>query len=116
MEPRLIVSGSEDKTVRLWREPKKLFTFRRVGNLRPILEVLKFLSSEEVIGIARVNKQFYEASFRSEVLKPLFRQTNILESHTGWVYSVAVSLKKEILVSASSDSTIRVWSLATGLV
>ena len=97
MEPRLIVSGSRDRTVRLWREPKKLFTFERVGNLRPILEVFKFLSAEETIGIARVNRQFYEASFHSEVVKPVFRQTNILEGHTGYVNSVAVSLGVRVL-------------------
>ena len=43
-------------------------------------------------------------------------QARVLEGHTGWVYSVAVSLEKEILVSASQDSTIRVWSLATAQV
>eukprot|EP00361_Fabrea_salina_P005087 CAMPEP_0202439384 /NCGR_PEP_ID=MMETSP1345-20130828/36135_1 /ASSEMBLY_ACC=CAM_ASM_000843 /TAXON_ID=342563 /ORGANISM="Fabrea Fabrea salina" /LENGTH=159 /DNA_ID=CAMNT_0049053911 /DNA_START=737 /DNA_END=1213 /DNA_ORIENTATION=+ len=116
MEPRLIVSGSTDKTVRIWRESKKLFTFREMGNLRPILEVLKFLSPEEVIGIARVNKQFYESCFHSEVLKPGLIQTKALEGHSGAVYSVAVSLKKGIIVSASQDSTIQVWNLATGQV
>jgi len=72
MEPRLIVSGD----ARIWREPNKLFTFERVGNLRPILEALKFLSSEEFIGIARAKKQFYEASFHSEVQKFRLKETN----------------------------------------
>ena len=100
MEPRLIVSGGADKTIRIWKEPKKLFTFKRVGKLRPILEALKFLSYEEVIGIARVNKQFYEASFHPEVRKLRFRETNILTGHSECVLSVAVSLKKGILVSS----------------
>jgi len=112
----MIVSGSADKTIRVWKEPRKLFTFERLGNLRPILEVLKFLSSEEAIGIARVNKQFYETSFHSEVLKTGLIQAGILEGHTDCVFSVAVFLEKGILVSSSDDSTIRVWSLATAQV
>jgi len=116
MEPSLIVSGGGDNAIRIWSVPKKLFTFKGVENLRPVLEVLKFLSPEEVVGVARVSKQFYEASFHSEVSKLIFEQTNVLEGHTGSVNSVAVSLKKGILVSASDDSTIRVWSLATAQV
>jgi len=52
METKVIVSGSADNTIRLWTEIRKLFTFERLGNLRPILEVFKFLSPEEVIRIA----------------------------------------------------------------
>ena len=81
MESSLIVSASADRTVRVWKAPKKLYTFRELGNLRPILEVLKFLSSKEVIGIARVNKQFYEASFHWEIQPgvSVFREVYLLE-------------------------------------
>ena len=41
----------------------------------------------------------------------VFRQARVLEGYTGNVRSVAVSLEKGILVSASDDFTIRVWSL-----
>mmetsp|Transcript_12146 Transcript_12146/g.17696 ORF Transcript_12146/g.17696 Transcript_12146/m.17696 type:complete len:177 (-) Transcript_12146:21-551(-) len=113
MEPMAIVSGSDDKTVRVWKTPRKLFTFERTGNLRPILEVFKFLSPGEVVGIARVNKQFYEACFHSEVWKPAFTETSLLRGHTSRVLSVAVSLMKGVVVSGSEDSTVRVWSLAS---
>lgn len=110
----MIVSGSSDKTVRVWRVPQKLYNFERLGNLRPVLEVLKFLSPEEVVGIARVNKRFYEASFHSEVQKPVFKQTKVLRGHTGGIWSVAVSESRNMLVSGSVDNTVRVWNLATG--
>ena len=115
MEPTFIVSGSTDKAIKIWSCPKKLHAFQEVGNLRPILEVLKFLNPKEVIRIARVNKQFYEASFHSEVLTPIFRETKVLRGHNECVWSVAVPKEKPILVSSSRDSTIRLWSLATSL-
>mmetsp|Transcript_2712 Transcript_2712/g.4229 ORF Transcript_2712/g.4229 Transcript_2712/m.4229 type:complete len:425 (+) Transcript_2712:15-1289(+) len=114
MESRSIVSASYDKTVRIWKKPKKLFSFEDVGNLRPLLEVLKFLSSKEVVGIARVSKQFYEACFHEEIQKPGFIQTKILTGHKEGVLSVALSQDKQILVSGGRDNTIRVWNLTTG--
>jgi len=114
MESKSIVSASYDRTVRIWKKPKRLFKFQDVGNLRPVLQVLKFLSSKEVVGIARVSKQFYEACFHKEIQKPGFIQAKILTGHKEGVLSVALSQDKQILVSGGRDNTIRVWNLATG--
>ena len=38
----------------------------------------------------------------------------VLEGHTNWVTAVAISVDGSKIVSGSSDSTVRVWSMATG--
>ena len=117
MEPSFIASGSQDNTIKVWKNSKKLFVFEGVGSLRTILEVFKFLSSKEIVGVSRVSRRFYEASFHFEVRKPIFREIMTLEGHNAPVYSVAVSEWKGILISAGGyDYKIIVWSLSTGQV
>ena len=113
MKPSLVVSGNADDTIRIRRNPTKLYTFEGVGNLRPFLEVLNFLSPEETIGIARVKKQFYEACFHSEIQNPGFIKAGVLKGHTNSVRSVVVSKNKAVLIFGSWDKTIQVWSLTT---
>lgn len=70
MEPDCIITGNKAGTITFWKRPRKLFTFEEVGNLRAIIEVLKFLTAKEAVGIARTSKQFYEACFHGEIQKP----------------------------------------------
>jgi len=117
MESILVVSASQDKTIKLWRCPKKVCNFENVGNLRSLVEVFKFLSQKEVIGLGRVSKKYYEASFHCELgnrtLK--LRKVQSLKGHTGGVVMAVFSKSKKFIVSASEDKTIRIWNLATGL-
>ena len=42
------------------------------------------------------------------------KEEKVLEGHTGWVYSVAVSKSDELVVSGSKDKTVRVWNVNSG--
>ena len=109
-----IFSASDDKTIRILKKPKKMYYFHGVGNLRLILEVLKFLSPKEVVGIARVNKRFYEASFHPEVYKPFFMRTGFVK--TRWpISSIAVCMKKRLLLCGVQNN-IQVRNLANGFI
>ena len=44
----------------------------------------------------------------------LWRCVGTLTGHSSWVMSLAISSRKQILVSGSLDDTIRVWNLQTG--
>ena len=111
MEPNCIVTANKGGAITFWRKPKKLFSFKEVGNLREIIEVLKFLTPKEAVGIARVSKRFYEACFDREIQKPEFRKVRFLDKGDviGYLYS-ALCEEKELLVLAS-NSVIRIWSL-----
>ena len=115
MECSLLISGSSDRTLRLWRLPKKLYTYEKV-KIRPLIEVFKFLSPKEVVKLGRVNTKFYEASFHTELWGqlPSFQQVQVIEEHSLGISSLAISKKKLLVASGSYDKTIQIWSLTTG--
>jgi len=79
MDFSLIVSDAGDNTIRVLKPLRKLYAFKNLGNLRAFLEVLKFLTLEEVVSTARVSKQFYEASFHQE-MQPLLKVVYVLRA------------------------------------
>ena len=114
MESELIASAIFGRDTTIFRSPKKLYTFREMGNLRPILEVFKFLSPKEVFGVARVSKQFYEASFHFEVRKPVLKEVEHIEGCASLVLSVAVSGNGDIIACGIKANVALVWNLVTG--
>ncbi|NJM85689.1 MAG: hypothetical protein HC839_06355, partial [Leptolyngbyaceae cyanobacterium RM2_2_21] len=43
-----------------------------------------------------------------------WRCTHLLQAHTSWVRSVAVSPNGRWIASGSGDKTVRIWSLSSG--
>ncbi|NIO83954.1 MAG: NACHT domain-containing protein [Candidatus Aminicenantes bacterium] len=110
---RWIVSGSGDKTVKLW-DIKELETRR----LHHTLERHKgFVSS---VFISPDNRWIVSGSEDKTVklwdIKDLEsgRLHHTLEGHKGWVHSVFISSDNRFIVSGSSDSTVKLWDLETG--
>jgi len=59
----VVVSAGADKKIRIWRPVKKLHNFRDIGNLRPLLEVLKFLTPRKAIRVQESTTSFASLLF-----------------------------------------------------
>ncbi|KAJ5819444.1 hypothetical protein N7474_005035 [Penicillium riverlandense] len=104
---RLLASGSNDKTVRLW-DPA-------TGALQQTLEG----HSDSVRAVAFSPDGRLLASGSGDKTVRLWdpatgalQQT--LEGHSGWVWAVAFSPDGRLLASGSRDKTVRLWDPATG--
>lgn len=102
----IVVSGSQDSTVRVWDTNGNPIGKPLVGHKGGVNAVaLGILDGREVIvsGAGDSTLKIWDAASRYLI------QT--LEGHTGWITSVELfeSEGSEFVVSASSDSTIRIW-------
>lgn len=106
-----LVSGSEDCTLKLWNIKKKepIHTFR--GHNEPVLSVI---CDENVIYSASADTEIRIWDIPKKSPPQVYGiaipfEKGILKGHTDAVWSI--SLLKNRLLSASSDSTIKVWNL-----
>ena len=97
-----IVSGSWDKTIRLWSFPE--------ARQKAVLDNLP--SAVYCVAIASDN-QYIIAGFKDgtlQIWKDLLLEV-ILKGHTKAVECIAITSDNSCLVSGSSDSTLRIWSI-----
>ena len=102
-----VVSGSRDKTIRLWnlatRETVRIFE----GHTRSVNSVALSADGKQVVsGSCDKTIRLWNLATGETV--------RIFEGHTEAVLSVALSADGKQVVSGSSDRTIRLWNLATG--
>jgi DNA-binding beta-propeller fold protein YncE len=102
-----IVSGSRDRTVRVWdaQTGKELAVLKGHSN-----EVNSVAFSPDGAHIASGSFDKTVRVWDAQTGKELA----VLEGHSDWVSSVAFSPDGAHIVSASSDETVRVWDAQTG--
>jgi len=102
-----IVSGSRDKTVRLW----DLATGEQVGELKGHRDKVNS------VAFSPDGKQIVSGTVGGQVLvwdSATGEQVGELKGHSCRVYSVAFSPDGAEIVSGGDDATVRIWDSATG--
>ena len=103
-DDKYIVSGSCDKTVRIWRMHDKIQAGILEGHTDSVWSIA-ITSDDKYIISGSGDKTLRLWSFKSK------RQKAVFLGHTDLVTSVAVTRDSEYIVSGSADTTVRVWSM-----
>ena len=105
---KLIVSGSGDRTVRVWNAVTGTCLQTLEGHTEDVISV-SFSGDGKLIvsGSDDRTVRVWNAVSGECVLGPL-------EGHTDWVTSVSFSGDGKLIVSGSGDRTVRVWNAVSG--
>jgi len=104
---RQVVSGSSDRTVRLWDAVTGALLQTLEGHTGWVRSVAFSRDGKQVVsGSSDRTVRLWDA------VTGALLQT--LEGHTGWVRSVAFSPDGRQIVSGSGDRTVRLWDAVTG--
>ncbi|MBQ5892572.1 MAG: TIR domain-containing protein [Bacteroidales bacterium] len=102
-----IISGSGDKTVKIWNANTGQCLKTLKGHSRSVYSVAYSPDGTKIIsGSCDKTVKIWDAN-TGQCLKTL-------EGHLGWVYSVAYSPDGAKIVSGSGDKTIKIWDTNTG--
>ena len=106
---RLVASGSDDRTVRLWNPVTGVVCHKLEGHSDAVLAVAfspacRLVASGSADGTVRLWDPATGAVCRT------------LEGHSGGVSAVAFSPDSKLVASGSADRTVRLWDPVTGVV
>ena len=102
-----IVTGSDDKTARVWDASTGAGLFQLEGHKGAVRGVAVTPDGARIVtGSADNTARVWDASTGAELLR--------LEGHTGPILSVAVTPDGGRIVTGSSDRTARMWDASTG--
>ena len=102
-----IVSGSDDKSVRVWDASTGVGVKVLKGHTGLVNSVAFSSDGTQIVSGSYDNSvRVWDASTGAEV--------KVLKGHTGSVYSVAFSGNGTQIVSGSDDNSVRVWDALTG--
>lgn len=120
MEPSipLIVTGSRDSTIRVWRlpDPERDERFRGNG-VNPWFMHTLAGHSQSVRTLAAHGNRLVSGSYDNTVCIWDIEQGRLLhrmEGHTQKVYSVVIDPERRRCMSGSMDATVRIWDMETG--
>jgi WD40 repeat protein len=102
-----VVSGSPDKTVRVWE----------VEDGRGVGTVMKEESKVDEVATSTDGQWIATGNWEGRIIiwnATTHEQVFKLEGHSDWVYSLAFSLDSARVVSGSYDKTVIIWSTMTG--
>lgn len=101
----LVISGSQDKSIRLWKQEQEVQVIH--GDAGCIWSIAVPESKKFIVsGSADYTVRVWDLKSGQE--------TKVLTGNTEEVLSVAVSHNEDFVVSGSRDKTVRVWDLASG--
>ncbi|KAG1586395.1 hypothetical protein G6F46_008923 [Rhizopus delemar] len=115
--PAMIVTGSRDSTLRVWRlpdpndpeyygeGPNPYFVHSLLGHRHSV----RAIASHENIVVSGS----YDNTIRVWDIQR-GRLVHLMEGHTQKVYSVVIDAERNRCMSGSMDSSVRIWDLATG--
>jgi nucleoside phosphorylase len=104
---KLVASGSEDKTVRLWDSATGKPRRTLKGHSGWVLAVA-FSPNGKLVASGSKDKTVRLWDPATGELR------RTLKGHSNWVWAVAFSLDGKLVVSGSRDKTVRLWDPATG--
>ncbi|KZC15080.1 Notchless protein like protein 1 [Dufourea novaeangliae] len=103
----ILVSGSDDFTLFLWKPQKEKKTIARMTGHQQLINDVKFSPNGRIIASASFDKsiKLWESNTGKYIAS--------LRGHVQAVYSIAWSADSRLLVSGSADSTLKVWNMKT---
>ena len=105
-DSELMVTGSYDKTVRLWKLKDKTQVFVFIGHKDSVLSV----------GLSNKKKFILSASEDKTIRLwdiPTKTEVFVFKGHTGIVRDITITNDDNYFVSGSDDGTIKIWNLQT---
>ena len=106
---RLVASGSEDKTLRLWDASTEAQVGEALQGHDDSVRSVAFSPNSRLVASGSMDKtlRLWDASTGAQV-------GEALRGHDNWVTSVAFSLDGRLIASGSEDKTLRLWDASTG--
>ncbi|XP_053981698.1 notchless protein homolog 1 [Hylaeus volcanicus] len=103
----ILVSGSDDFTLFLWKPGKEKRPIARMTGHQQLINDVKFSPDGRMIASASFDKsiKLWESNTGKYIAS--------LRGHVQAVYSISWSADSRLLVSGSADSTLKVWSMKT---
>jgi WD40 repeat protein len=105
-EPKLLISGGDGRTVKLWNIEENRYNHTLKGYANRIWSVA-FSNDGKYFACGSEDNKIRLWNYADRTNIPI----QILSEHTDWVWSVAFSPKRNILASASEDNKIFLWKL-----
>ncbi|MBT9316070.1 WD40 repeat domain-containing protein [Leptothoe spongobia] len=105
-DSRLLASGSEDQTVRLWNLEEPSFLAKTLKNHQGSVYAVAFSHDGKLLATGSE-----DSTVQLWNLTQFDKPRNILKDHNGSVYAVAFSPNSKLLATGSEDSTVRLWNL-----
>jgi WD40 repeat protein len=104
---KTLVSGSADRTVKLWNPTSKIPINTLSGHSRLIDAVTLTPDGRILVSGSWDHTIKIWALETGELIRTL-------SQHSGWIKSLAISPNGQHLISGSADRTIKIWNLGTG--